>query len=170
MLCHLMGVPMPSWHTAVGDAEATGRLLASLLALADRRQLGARLRIPSLFPGNLAQRPTLSTRGRLLPRDPSIFPPIGQQPGDVEPLDVERGAVSVTLDLESLLNPDLRAKIAAATDRLEELNGGPFDETEWHRASRVPRGMRTGPQPASPLTSSPSSWAAAWSRAGITWL
>jgi len=133
MLCHVLGVGMGSWHTAVGDAEVTGRLLAALLTIADARQLGARLRTPSKFPGTAQAWLALPRGGRLLLRDPTVFPPIGEQPDKVDPLG-GRHTYSVSISLESLLTPELRGKLAEATARLEELNGGPIDTTEWDRA------------------------------------
>lgn len=55
--------------------------------------------------------------------------------------------------------------------RCPEVNPfGPSNTGDSPLPRRVPRGMKTELQPESPLMSSPSNCAAAWSRAGITWL
>jgi DNA polymerase III epsilon subunit-like protein len=131
MLCHVLGVDMPSWHTAAGDADATGRLLLRLLAIADQRGLGDRLRTPARFDGPAITWPSLPIGGRLLPRDPATFPPVGDQPDSVDPLGIERG---VSVKVEVQLPDELAFKLQLAIAKLEVRAGGPVDTAELDAA------------------------------------
>lgn len=66
-------------------------------------------------------------------RDPAAFPPVGEQPDSIDPLAVEQGTVSVSVDVASLLSPEMQEKLAAAVAAAEQRNEGPFEESEWDR-------------------------------------
>lgn len=118
VLCHVLDVPMNTWHTAAGDAEVTGRLLLRLLSLADERGLGNRARQPSRLESDQQEWPGLPRSHRRLARDPKAFPPIGQQPESLDVLASGRGnTVSMSLLDGIHIDPELMAKAFVALAR-----------------------------------------------------
>lgn len=118
VLCHVLDVPMSSWHTAAGDAEVTGRLMLRLQALADERGIGERARQPSRLESDEPEWPALPRSHRRLPRDPVAFPPIGDQPGNLDVASAARGStVSISLFDGIQLDPQLMAKANVAMAR-----------------------------------------------------
>jgi len=86
MLCHVLGVEMATWHTALGDAETTARLLDRLLEIATERGLLEQVLRPQIYPGRATGWPALPQGGPVLVRDPVVFPPVGDQPEAIDPL------------------------------------------------------------------------------------
>jgi len=115
MLCHVLGVEMPTWHTAIGDAEATGRLLERLLEIAEERGLRQRWQTPQRFVGSAAEWPSFPSGGRVLIRDPAAFPPIGDQPGDVDPLEAHDTTFRASVALPVVLPEGLVERLREAT-------------------------------------------------------
>lgn len=112
VLSHVLGIEMPSWHTAAGDAEATRKLFLRLLEIAASRGL-ERLTEPSnVFKGNGPAWPELPTLGHAVtPRDVARFPASGERPENVNTLEswdaTRTDKASVTVDLESLFGSDM---------------------------------------------------------------
>jgi DNA polymerase III epsilon subunit-like protein len=123
MLCHVLGVEMSAWHTAIGDAEATGRLLEQLLEMAENRGLRQRWQTPQRFVGSAVEWPLLPTGGRVLIRDPVAFPPIGDQPGDVDPLEAHDTTFRTSVVLPIVLPEGLAERIREATRLLVAREG-----------------------------------------------
>ena len=118
VLCHVLGVSMPTWHTASGDAEVTGRLLLRLLSMADERGLGERARQTSRLESDWREWPALARSHQRLARDPITFPPIGQQPENLDVLASGRAnTVSVSLLDGIHIDPELMSKAFIALAR-----------------------------------------------------
>jgi len=129
MLCHVLGVEMPTWHTAIGDAEATSRLLEQLLQIAENRGLRQRWQTPQRFVGSAAQWPSFPSGGRVLVRDPAAFPPIGDQPGDVDPLEMHDTTFRTSVVLPIALPEGLAERLREATRLLAAREGRSIDES-----------------------------------------
>jgi DNA polymerase III epsilon subunit-like protein/tetratricopeptide (TPR) repeat protein len=133
-LCYALGVEMPTWHTAAGDAEATAGLLIRLLTIANDRGLLTKLSTPSTFAGSWPSWPTFGPTGRFLIRDPVALPPIGEQPEKANMLDDGGSSNTVSINIMSLIGPD-RIKqlyLALAAKKVREdpqLVGWPSEAT-----------------------------------------
>jgi DNA polymerase III epsilon subunit-like protein/tetratricopeptide (TPR) repeat protein len=101
-VCRTLGVKITSWHTAAGDAETTSRLFLHLVKIAAQRAVLQRVTQSILFEGSAEDWPAFPTTGRVLVRDPSVLPPLGEQPDEIDPASI-RGPSTLLLNLMELI-------------------------------------------------------------------